>query len=67
MALLALACAIVLAGPAFDQRFAPTRPFVSQSSQRTTVELPTVKHLLDTGGSDELGLCLFTSIWHSAR
>ncbi len=35
--------------------------------EQVTVDLPNEQHLKNTGGSDGLGLCVFTSIDHAAR
>jgi hypothetical protein len=35
--------------------------------EEVTVDLPDSQHLRNTGGSDGLGLCVFTSIDHAAR
>lgn len=54
--------AAALAGP-FDTTPGP----VSPAGVRAVVDLPASEHMKNTGGSDGLGLCVFTSIQHSAR
>lgn len=65
--LTALGLLLLLAPTAPAQRFQPTTSPTSPAGTRSVVDLPTSKHLRNTGGSDGLGLCVFTSIWHSAQ
>lgn len=61
-ALLLLACAAAAGG----QQFSPSKSPAGPGGVRATVDLPAAKHLRNTGGSDGLGLCVFTSIYHAA-
>jgi hypothetical protein len=46
--------------------FTPGGP-VSPSGAPATVDLPASQHMKNVGGSDGAGLCVFTSVEHSAR
>ncbi len=67
--LLWLLAASALAPPAFGQDIRPGGP--TSAGVRAVCDLPTGQHLRNTGGSDGLGLCVFTSAelasrWQSA-
>ncbi len=67
--LLWLLAASVLAPPAHAQDIRPGGP--THAGTRAVCDLPTGQHLRNTGGSDGLGLCVFTSAelasrWQSA-
>lgn len=47
--------------------FEPTTGPVSPDGKRATVDLPTSQHMKNVGGSDGLGLCVFTSVQHAER
>lgn len=55
---------LILAVPAFGQ-FDTNGP--AFNGARSVVDLPTSQHMRNTGGTDGLGLCVPTSIQHSAR
>src|SRR6266545_2416336 len=69
---LAIACALtsLAAEPA---AFAPTKEPISPAGVRASIDLPASQHMRNTGGMGRggpgtgLGLCVFTSITHSAR
>jgi hypothetical protein len=63
----ALGLVLLFAPAAAAQRFAPTASPVSPTGVRAVVDLPAARHLRNTGGSDGLGLCVYTSVWHSAQ
>jgi hypothetical protein len=46
--------------------FAPTPAPVAPDGTSATVDLPTNRHIRNVGGSDGSGLCVFTSVQHSA-
>lgn len=65
---LAVAAAVLLLPLAFAfGAFVPTKTPVSPSGARATVDLPVSQHMANVGGSDGSGLCVFTSIVHTAR
>lgn len=47
--------------------FQPSSSPDGPNGLRATVDLPTSQHMRNVGGSDGAGLCVFTSIQHSAR
>ena len=59
---LVLAAALAPAAVAFTPG-GPTAP----DGGRATVDLPAAQHMRNVGGSDGLGLCVFTSVEHSGR
>ncbi len=61
-ALLAALCV----GVGQAQRFDPT-PTPDKGGTRAVIDLPASQHMRNVGGSDGLGLCVFTSLVHSAR
>lgn len=63
--LLALASAAALASLAAAD-FQPTPSPVSPDGTPAVIDLPASQHMRNVGGSDGAGLCVFTSIQHSA-
>lgn len=61
LAAIMFAAASANAGP-----FTPTAT-PTYNGTRAVVDLPTSQHMRNVGGSDGLGLCVFTSLEHSAR
>jgi hypothetical protein len=59
---LAALAAFCCGAPAFDPRPEPVAP----DGTKAVVDLPTSQHMRNVGGSDGAGLCVFTSIQHSA-
>ena len=47
--------------------FTATKAPVSPSGTRAVIDLPVSQHMHNTGGSDRAGLCVGTSVTHSAR
>jgi hypothetical protein len=47
--------------------FDPSREPVSPSGVKAVCDLPAGQHIKNVGGSDGAGLCVFTSVEHSAR
>ncbi|HEY1191784.1 MAG TPA: hypothetical protein VGE74_29400, partial [Gemmata sp.] len=62
LALSAVGAALVGTAVAFD----PTPQPVSPDGTRAVVDLPANQHMRNVGGSDGSGLCVFTSVQHSA-
>lgn len=47
-------------------QFTPTKE-PKHAGVRATADLPTSEHKRNVGGSDGLGLCVYTSAWHASR
>lgn len=62
-----LALLLITTAQAQTGAFSPTTQPVSPAGVRAVVDLPASQHMRNTGGSDGLGLCVFTSLEHAAR
>lgn len=66
-----LALLLILLSPGFGksqaEAFTPTKDAVSPLGTRAVCDLPPGQHIRNVGGSDGAGLCVFTSVEHSAR
>lgn len=61
------ACAAALAvGHAHAQQFNPSRSPIAPDGIKAVIDLPPARHIKNVGGSDGAGLCVFTSVQHSA-
>lgn len=63
---LSLCALVLLAGTARAQPFNPTTSPNSPDGVKAVIDLPTARHIKNVGGSDGAGLCVFTSVQHSA-
>lgn len=64
---LCLTLIFTCAAVAGDAEFTPATSPVSPSGTAAAIDLPARLHLRNTGGSDGLGLCVFTSVEVAAR